>query len=224
MNEKKVVVVIVEGPSDENAIGGILKEYFSSEEVQFAVVHGDITSDYSTNIDNVVSKINNLIEGIKIKYGYKRGDFIRIIHIADTDGVFVKGCIRKAEVSGVQYFEDHIECMSVEEVDKRNKHKSEIMCKLYTTGKINNIMYRLYFNSCNLEHVLYDELKNFSDDEKELLSDEFAEKYEGRYQEFIEYISDEKIAVSGDYKDTWKYIQKDKNSLCRHSNMHLIFE
>ena len=41
MNEKKVIAVIVEGPSDENAIGGILKEFFSSEEVQFAVVHGD---------------------------------------------------------------------------------------------------------------------------------------------------------------------------------------
>ena len=40
VNEKKVVTVIVEGPSDENAIGGILKEFFSSEEVQFAVVHG----------------------------------------------------------------------------------------------------------------------------------------------------------------------------------------
>ena len=45
MNEKKVVVVIVEGPSDENAIGGILKAYFSSEEVQFAVVHGDIAAE-----------------------------------------------------------------------------------------------------------------------------------------------------------------------------------
>lgn len=28
MNEKKVVVVIVEGSSDEIAIGGILKEFF----------------------------------------------------------------------------------------------------------------------------------------------------------------------------------------------------
>lgn len=53
MNEKKVVTVIVEGPSDENAIGGILKEFFSWEEVQFAVVHGDITSNYSTTKENV---------------------------------------------------------------------------------------------------------------------------------------------------------------------------
>ena len=48
MNEKKVIVVIVEGPSDENAIGGILKEFFSSEEVQFAVVHGASCAKWAT--------------------------------------------------------------------------------------------------------------------------------------------------------------------------------
>lgn len=57
MNEKKVVTVIVEGPSDENAIGGILKEFFSWEEVQFAVVHGDITSNYSTTKENVLPQV-----------------------------------------------------------------------------------------------------------------------------------------------------------------------
>lgn len=62
MSEKKVVAVIVEGHSDENAIGGILKEFFSSEEVQFAVVHGDITSDYRITKENVVSKVSDLIE------------------------------------------------------------------------------------------------------------------------------------------------------------------
>ncbi len=224
MSEKKVVAVIVEGPSDENAIGGILKEFFSSEEVQFAVVHGDITSDYNTTVENAVSGVNNLVESIKSKYGYEWEDFVRIIHIADTDGAFTKDCIRKNEVDNLQYYEEYIEYSNVEEVEKRNKHKSEIMFKLYSTGKIHDIWYRLYFNSCNLEHVLYNELKDFSDDEKEELSDEFAEKYEGKVQEFIDFISDEAIAVQGTYKETWKYIEKDKNSLQRHSNMHLIFE
>ena len=90
MNEKKVIVVIVEGPSDENAIGSILKEYFFSEEVQFAVVHGDITSDKFTTVENVVTKIDEIIYGIKMKYGYNWEDFIKIIHIADTDGVLQK--------------------------------------------------------------------------------------------------------------------------------------
>lgn len=171
MSEKKVVVVIVEGPSDENAIGGILKDYFSSEEVQFAVVHGDITSNDSTSIDNVVSKIDSLINGIRSKYGYLWTDFVRIIHIADTDGAFTKECIQEVDVEGIQYYEDHMESSNVE-----------------------------------------------------ALSDDFADKYEGKVQEFIDFISNEAIAVSGTYKETWKYIEKDKNSLHRHSNMHLIFQ
>ena len=55
------------------------------------------------------------------------------------------------------------------------------------------------------------------------LSDDFADKYEGKVQDFIEFISGTDSAVPGTYKQTWKYIQKDKNSLQRHSNMHLIF-
>ena len=75
-----------------------------------------------------------------------------------------------------------------------------------------------------LEHVLYNALKDFSDDEKEELSDDFADKYESKVQEFIDFISDEIIAVPGTYKATWGYIEKNKNSLQRHSNMHLIFD
>lgn len=91
MSEKKVVVVIVEGPSDESAIGGILKEFFSSEEIRFAVVHGDITSDEFTTVDNVVSKVDEVINRIRIRYGYKWEDFVGIIHVADTDGAFTFG-------------------------------------------------------------------------------------------------------------------------------------
>ena len=107
--EKKVVMVIVEGPSDESAMGGILKEYFSSKEVQFAVVHGDITSDYDTTRDNVLIKIGNKVEEIRSRYGYHLSDFVSIIHIADTDGVFTKDCIKKSEAKNIQYYEDHIE-------------------------------------------------------------------------------------------------------------------
>jgi hypothetical protein len=224
MSEKKVIAVIVEGPSDENAIGGILKEFFSSEEVQFAVVHGDITSDEFTTIDNAVSKVDGIIDGIRSRYGYKWEDFIRVIHIADTDGAFTKDCVVESDTKEILYFEDHMETSNVAATEKRNKHKSEIMFKLYSTGKIHDIRYRLYFNSCNLEHVLYKELKNFSDDEKEEMADEFAERYEDKVDEFISFISDSEIAVSGTYKATWRFIEKDKHSLERHSNMHLIFE
>ncbi len=56
------------------------------------------------------------------------------------------------------------------------------------------------------------------------MSDDFAERYEGKTDEFIEFISDPVVAVEGTYQKTWDYIEKDVHSLERHSNMHLIFE
>ena len=117
-----------------------------------------------------------------------------------------------------------MESSDVVATESRNKHKAEIMFKLYSTSKVHNIRYRLYFNSCNLEHVLYKELKDFSDEEKEEMADEFAEKYEGKVEDFISLISEADVAVTGTYKDTWKFIEKEKHSLERHSNMHLIFK
>ena len=43
MNEKKVILFIVEGPSDRAALGPIMEEYFNSEDIKFLIVHGDIT-------------------------------------------------------------------------------------------------------------------------------------------------------------------------------------
>ena len=50
MREKKVIVFIIEGPSDEAALGTIMKEHFSSNEVRFVFVHGDINQ----NLDHVL--------------------------------------------------------------------------------------------------------------------------------------------------------------------------
>lgn len=71
---------------------------------------------------------------------------------------------------------------------------------------------------------MYGELRAYSDEEKQILSDDFADKYDGRINEFIEFISASDIAVSGTYQKTWDYIEKDKNSLKRHTNMHLMFQ
>lgn len=225
MREKKVVLFIVEGPSDEAALGSVMKEYFSSDEVQFVVVHGDITLKDNVSLDDIKKKINEQIEYIQKRYRYNFNDFIRIIHIVDMDGVYILSeDIKSADIEEVQYYEDFILAKHVQVIADRNKRKGDILFKLRKTGKIHEIPYRIYFNSCNLEHVLYGELKNYSDEEKQRLSDEFADKYDGRAEEFVTFISEPAIAVLGTYQKTWDYIEKDKNSLHRHSNMHLIFK
>lgn len=224
MSEKKVIVVIVEGPSEEAALGSIFKEYFSSETVQFVVVHGDITTKDYVSVENILLKINELIDSVKQKYGYNNEDFIKIIHIADTDGVFCENVITEADVEGVQYYADHIETKYPDYLKKKHSLKAKILSKLYASGKINGVSYKIYFNSCNLEHVLFGELKDYTDEEKEEMADDFAEKYEGKVKEFIEFISSEDLIVAGTFKQTWRYIEKDKHSLERHSNMNLIFK
>ena len=171
-----------------------------------------------------MKRINTLIDGVKQRYRYNVEDFLQIIHIADTDGAFTKENVVYADVNHVQYYENRIESNNVDSINQRNYKKAEILFKLYTTSKINEIRYRIYFNSCNLEHVLFNELKDHSDDEKEEMADEFAERYEGKVEEFIEFISDEDYAVPGTYRQTWRFIEKDDHSLKRHTNMQLIFK
>ena len=89
MDEKKVIAFIVEGPSDEAALGSIMKEYFSSSEVQFVVVHGDIALRDYVSVTGIINKINEQVESIKRKYRYSQEDFLKLIHITDTDGVYI---------------------------------------------------------------------------------------------------------------------------------------
>lgn len=181
VNEKKVIAVIVEGPSDEAALGSILKEYFSSEEIQFVVVHGDITTKDYTSADNILSKINNLIESVKQKYGYRIEDFLKIIHIVDMDGAFCNDVIVKKDIEGVRYYLDHIETKYPDYLIRKHTQKAD-------------------------------------------MADDFAEKYEGKVEDFVEFISQEDLIAPGTFKQTWRFIEKEKHSLERFTNMHLMFK
>ncbi|SEA91096.1 hypothetical protein SAMN05216349_1519 [Oribacterium sp. KHPX15] len=224
-NEKKVIAVIVEGPTDVEAIGSILKSYFSSDEVQFVVIHGDITTQEFVSAENIISKIDEQVHITMGQYSYHDDDMKQIFHILDTDGA----CIPDEDVheseqgTTIKYFLDHIETPDVKYIRERNRRKSALLYKLSSTSKIHGIPYRAFYNSRNLEHALYGISEDLSDDKKSELADDFAEKYEEDLDGFIKLINSDEIAVKGTWKDTWKYIQKEHHSLERHSNMHLVF-
>ena len=56
------------------------------------------------------------------------------------------------------------------------------------------------------------------------MADDFAEEYEGKVEDFIEFISQEDLIAPGTFKQTWRFIEKEKHSLERFTNMHLIFK
>ena len=222
-NKKKVVSVVVEGPSDENALGILLSEFFSSDSIKFVIIHGDITTQRDVTENNIISKIDEFVREMMEKYQYRDSDIKQIIHIVDTDGAFIPNdAVKESEIE-LRYDIDHIDTDHVGAIIARNKKKADLLFKLHRTGRIRGIPYRVYYNSRNLEHALYGILEDMTDEEKGDKADDFSDQYEGNLAGFIELITSEEISVPGTYQQTWNYIEKDCHSLERHTNMRIIF-
>lgn len=78
---KKVVFVIVEGPSDDTALGITLNQVFDKNSVYIHIMHGDITTRNGVTSQNVVSKIGNEIKEYAKSNHYKPSDFKQILHM-----------------------------------------------------------------------------------------------------------------------------------------------
>ncbi len=202
MPRKKIVFVIVEGPSDEGAIGVLLDKFYDSKVVHVEVMHCDITTKLGVVSGNIVAKIGNLVK----KYAgrvFKPEDFSQIIHIADTDGAFIPddAVVKDSTAANPVYSVTEIRTQRKTGIEARNRHKRENLDKLSSTPAIWKIPYRIYYMSCNLDHVLYGKL-NSPDEEKENDSYAFAKKY----------------------RQSWQYIREGLHSLERHSNFGLSFQ
>ena len=86
---KKIVFIIVEGPSDDEALGIFFTRLFAKQSVHVAITHGDITSDDKNSPKNIVSKICNVVKEYSDKNHFTKKDFLEVIHIIDTDGAYI---------------------------------------------------------------------------------------------------------------------------------------
>ncbi|HHQ4319506.1 hypothetical protein ACSW83_02295 [Clostridium perfringens] len=224
---KKVVVFIVEGYSDKEALYGILSELYEEKRFVFSVVNGDITSENSTKPNTIRNKIGECIRAAMNKDKFRRENIGMIIHLVDIDGVYIPNdnVVNNNTVELV-YNVDNIETNDVNSIIDRNAKKSQILNCLSTMttmykGK-NSVPYRMYYMSCNLDHVLYNE-QNAEDSRKVQLANDFQDKYIDNPDEFVTFMSNSSFTVLGDYNETWDFIKQDLNSLNRHSNFHLFF-
>lgn len=147
MARKKVVLVIVEGPSDEMALGSLLYRIFDPAHTVVKVCHGDITSRSGTRSSYIVNKTAEIIKNCAEQNHFKQSDFLRVIQITDTDGTFI-------DDSDVIYDEDYdhpfYTLIGIRSADKnaiiqRNHHKALNLLRLSECRKIWNIPYSIYF-------------------------------------------------------------------------------
>ncbi len=86
---KKIVLVIVEGASDDTALGITLNQIFDRDSVHVHILHGDITTRKGIHSQNILSKIGNEVRTYARSQHYTAKDFKQIIHIIDTDGAYI---------------------------------------------------------------------------------------------------------------------------------------
>lgn len=222
---KKVVFVIVEGPSDDTALGITLNQVFDKNSVYIHIMHGDITTRNGVTSQNVVSKIGNEIKEYAKSNHYKPSDFKQILHIVDTDAAYISEdkIIESIENEELSYQDDGIHTKDKDKVISRNKQKVDNLLRLRTCGIIWRVPYRVYYMSCNLDHVLYDK-RNSTDEEKEQNAYDFARKYKSDIDAFLEFMCNSSFSVKGEFKRSWEFIEKDMHSINRYTNLPICFE
>lgn len=221
MARKKIMLFIVEGPTDETALSTVLSRIFSSDTVRFQVVHGDVLTQDFVGPDKMVAAVNEQIKRFRGNI-YRPGDFCKVVHLTDTDGAFIpESAVVKETLEEKQYpFYTNTQILTPEpeNILDRNARKSRNIVKLSSIGKIGGIPYSFYYFSCNLDHVLHGR-NNLSEAEKIACSRAFDIQYADDPNAFIRFMKDESFAVQGTYQETWAFIKEGTRSLERHSNL-----
>ena len=219
MASKKVLFVMVEGPSDEEALSLVLTRLFNKNTLHVHVMRRDITAEQDVEPNNIISKLGNEIRRYAKKYSLRPADFSAFIHIVDTDGAFVPNDCIIEDPSFVNpiYFLGEIRVFNKQSFERRNLQKSSNISRICSCNNIWRVPYQVYYMSSNLDHVLYDKQNN---DDKEKMKDahKFSKKFSGNIPGFISFFSDSSFAVLSSYSESWDFIKKGVNSLNRYSN------
>lgn len=222
--EKKMILVIVEGQTDADALHMYLRDVFSNHQVAVAVTRGDVTTEIGVDRSNIRSRVGDVVKRYLAGNRFLRtNDLLRVIHVVDTDGAFVPdGAVTEdATLTKPIYSENGIAAGSKRGIEARNRQKSKALRALVKTPFVlGSVPYRVFYMACNLEHMLRDRM-NCTADEKEALAIEFAERYSADVEAFKAFIADSSFSVKRTYAESWRFIEKDLESLKRHTNLGL---
>ncbi len=188
------------------------------------MVHRDVTSEWLVNSTNVIKTVNEHIKAEMDRYGFRRNDIIKVIHLIDTDGDFTpSGCVVSGDIEKLRYEENQIVSRNPQGTIERNSKRAQVLRRLYPTAAIGTTSYSVYYFSRNMEHVMHNISDDLTDDEKMDYADRFVDAYHDNPRAFIHFLTDSDFTVRRDYLESWRFIFEGTNSLHRHCNLHLLF-
>lgn len=149
MAKKKVVMILLEGPSDATALGAYFKDFFSNDKVVTNILYTDITSQHGVYPDTIKAKVGRHISNELRRLKLTKSDLISVIHVVDLDGAFIPDtAIKLDETKDTFIYEDDgIHYKDVNAVVNRNTQKKQNVETLYknTSGICGGVMYHIYY-------------------------------------------------------------------------------
>lgn len=224
---KKVILVLVEGPTDKDALALIFSKLLKERDIEFDVLHTDITAKEEMTKKYIVNEIEKEVNAyLKRNPFIKKEDILKVVQLIDTDGSFIPSeQVFQSESGKTEYSETCIWAKNRDRLIRRNISKRGIVYYLSHMSQLPmGFPYEIYYFSRNLEHVLHNISEDLSDDEKEELAYEVAIRYKERPEEFLNFLKDGDISVSGSYEETWTFIMKNGHSLERYCNLLVFFD
>ena len=97
---KKVILFLVEGPTDEDALAVIFTKLVNDHDIEFDVLHTDITADENMTVKYIEERIDKEIQKYLLKNPFiVADDILKVIQIIDTDGAFIpSSLVRQSEM------------------------------------------------------------------------------------------------------------------------------
>lgn len=90
MARRKIILFVVEGPSDQAALEVVLENLFNSRQIKIFVYHGDLTTDLSVTVPQDAVKAARKTFLIQHETdGFKEKDIAKVVLLSDTDGCFI---------------------------------------------------------------------------------------------------------------------------------------
>jgi len=224
---KRLFLFIVEGPSDKEALNPIISELFDTAKIRFEILRSDLTTNNDTRLrnSNIKQRVTKVIKNyLENNRGMKKAYIEKVIFLTDTDGCYIDNdyIYYSQDEKNFRYEDDGIYTNRVQDAVLRNELKSKNLNIISSTNVIFSLPFESYYFSCNLDHVLHNE-RNLGKDLKENYAIEFADRYEDKEEEFIDYVNNHDICLTNNYRDSWIFIKQDKNSLLRYTNLNTFF-
>lgn len=224
-DDKKVVIIIAEGASDEEALYPFLKDLGKPHNIKFEITRGDILSDFKNTKKSHKTIIGDIVSTIINKNRFLKKDVLLVAQLTDTDGVFIEDdkVVIDSSIDRISYRDGEIAVNNSgkqSEIIERNKQKVlKIQALVNMPFTLTSIPYKIYYFSCNLDHVLHGE-QLFGVESKMNKAEEFSNSMTS--MGFKDFLKDKAIYGDKGYDQSWDFIYSGDNSLKRCTNFGLF--